>query len=116
MHTTVLVTPMRWRLPCTDRRRSLLSSLAKMQPVLRISAARYVVFPPGAAAISTTDSFSCGASAMHGKNEDAPCKPHPCRAKQLKLLPQEAPGYHTLVSHWSLLHIALRPMIAHTHK
>jgi len=38
---------------------------------LRISAATYVVFPPGAAAMSSTLSPSCGASAMHGKKLDA---------------------------------------------
>lgn len=51
----------------------MLISFANTQPVLRIRAARYVVLPPGAAAMSTTDSPSCGANAMHGKKDEAPC-------------------------------------------
>lgn len=43
----VLVTPMRCRLAVSDLRRSLLISLANTCPLLRISAARYVVLPPG---------------------------------------------------------------------
>lgn len=43
----VLVTPMRCRLAVRLRRRSLLISLANTMPLLRISAATYVVLPPG---------------------------------------------------------------------
>ena len=66
-------TPMRCRLPTRLGRRFSLISLAKRVPVFFMSAARYVVLPPGAAAMSHTRSPSCGASAMHGRNELAPC-------------------------------------------
>lgn len=43
-----------------------------MLPLFCIMAARYVVLPPGAAAISTTTSSGCGSKAMQGKKEEAP--------------------------------------------
>ncbi len=46
LHTIVLVTPRRCRLPVTDLSRCGLISLAKIMPLLRISAAMYVVLPP----------------------------------------------------------------------
>lgn len=46
--------------------------MAKTTPVFFISAEMYVVFPPGAAAMSTTVSSCCGARAMTGMKEEAP--------------------------------------------
>ena len=67
----VFLTPMRWIFPIRALLRDLLLSFAKMVPVLRIRAAMWVVFPPGAAAMSRMRSFSWGARAMTGRSEEA---------------------------------------------
>mmetsp|Transcript_120526 Transcript_120526/g.234754 ORF Transcript_120526/g.234754 Transcript_120526/m.234754 type:complete len:206 (-) Transcript_120526:189-806(-) len=71
--TITFVRPIRWQLETSDLHRSALRSLAKRVPVFRISCPIYVVLPPGAAAISNTVSFCCGARAITGMKDEALC-------------------------------------------
>lgn len=60
-----------WKLATTAFNLSLFASFENRTPVFFISAAAYVDLPPGAAHMSNTRSFSWGAQAMTGRNDDA---------------------------------------------